>query len=148
MFKALHNLFKQISEDSTSSNIADEQAFELSMAALLCEVASADSETNEEESIAKTHQLSLLLNIDTDRASTLLATAKKNSEEAVSIYEFTSKLRNVEYKQRYVLIESMWHVAYADGIIDPYEEALIRQVADLIYITHSDYIKAKLAACV
>lgn len=146
MFKALHSLFKQLSEDALSSSTVDTQGFELSMAALLCEVASADNDINEKERIAKTHQLSLLLGIDTHRASELLVIAKKDSEEAVSIYEFTSKLRSVEYKQRYVLIESMWHVAYADGIIDPHEEALIRQVADLIYITHTDFIKAKLAA--
>jgi len=146
MFKALHNLFKQLSDDTSLPGVVDKQEFELSMAALLCEVASADSAINEKESIAKLHQLTLLLDIDKDRASELLAIAVKDSEEAISIYEFTSKLRNVEYKQRYVLIESMWHVAYADGVIDPHEEALIRQVADLIYITHSDYIKAKLAA--
>jgi len=146
MFKALHNLFKQLSDDTALPNVVGKEEFELSMAALLCEVASADSTINEKESIAKVHQLSLLLGIDNDRANELLAIAIKDSEEAISIYEFTSKLRNVEYKQRYVLIESMWHVAYADGVIDPHEEALIRQVADLIYITHSDYIKAKLAA--
>jgi len=146
MFKALHNLFKQLSDDTSLPSVVDKQEFELSMAALLCEVASADSTINEKESIAKLHQLSLLLGVDKNRASELLAVAVKDSEEAISIYEFTSKLRNVEYKQRYVLIESMWHVAYADGVIDPHEEALIRQVADLIYITHSDYIKAKIAA--
>lgn len=146
MFKALHNLFKQLSEESSSSNATVNNDFESSMAALLCEVASADNDINEKESLAKIHQLSMLLNIDTDRASALLATAKKDSEDAVSIYQFTSKLRDIEYQQRFVLIESMWHVAYADGVIDPHEEALIRQVADLIYITHSDYIRAKLAA--
>ena len=145
MFKAIQNLFKQLSNDTSLPGAVDTQEFELSMAALLCEVASADSTINEKESAAKVHQLSLLLGIDKDRASELLAIAIKDSEESISIYEFTSKLRNVEYKQRNVLIESMWHVAYADGVIDPHEEALIRQVADLIYVTHSDYIKAKLA---
>ena len=145
MFKAIQNLIKQLSNDTSLPGAVDIQEFELSMAALLCEVASADSTINEKESAAKVHQLSLLLGIDKDRASELLAIAIKDSEESISIYEFTSKLRNVEYKQRNVLIESMWHVAYADGVIDPHEEALIRQVADLIYVTHSDYIKAKLA---
>ncbi|NQZ51914.1 MAG: TerB family tellurite resistance protein [Moritella sp.] len=145
MFKAIQNLFKQLSNDTSLPGAVDIQEFELSMAALLCEVASADSTINEKESAAKVHQLSLLLGIDKDRARELLAIAIKDSEESISIYEFTSKLRNVEYKQRNVLIESMWHVAYADGVIDPHEEALIRQVADLIYVTHSDYIKAKLA---
>jgi len=146
MFKTLHNLFKQLTNEAASTNAIDTRDFELSMAALLCEVASADNIKTEKESIAKSHQLSLLLDIDIEKADELLIIAQTNSEEAVSIYEFTSKLRNAEYKHRHILIESMWHVAYADGTIDPYEEALIRQVAELIYITHSDFIKAKLAA--
>ncbi len=146
MFKALHNLFKQLSDDASLPNIVGKQEFELSMAALLCEVASIDNDINDKETIAKVRQLSLLLGIDNEKANELLVIASKKSDDSVSVYEFTSTLRNVEYKQRYELIESMWCVAYADGVIDPSEEALIRQVADLIYITHSDYIKAKLDA--
>ncbi|PKH06347.1 TerB family tellurite resistance protein [Moritella sp. Urea-trap-13] len=146
MFKALHNLFKQLSDDASLPNVIDKHEFELSMAALLCEVASVDSDINDKETVAKAHQLSLLLDIDNDRANELLVIASKKSDDSVSIYEFTSKLRNVEYKQRYELIESMWCVAYADGVIDPNEESLIRQVADLIYVTQTDYIKAKLVA--
>jgi uncharacterized tellurite resistance protein B-like protein len=40
----------------------------------------------------------------------------------------------------------MWTVAYADGDIDKYEEHLIRQVAELTYVAHEDYIRAKLRA--
>ena len=40
----------------------------------------------------------------------------------------------------------MWAVAYADGNVDKYEEHLIRQVAELTYVPHSDYIQSKLAA--
>ena len=39
----------------------------------------------------------------------------------------------------------MWRVAYADGRLDKYEEALIRQVAELTYVSHTDYIRTKLA---
>jgi uncharacterized tellurite resistance protein B-like protein len=38
----------------------------------------------------------------------------------------------------------MWTVAYADGDLDKYEEHLIRQVAELTYVPHSDYIQCKL----
>ena len=37
-------------------------------------------------------------------------------------------------------------VAYADGRIHEYEEYLIRKVSDLIYVTHSDFIQAKIQA--
>jgi uncharacterized tellurite resistance protein B-like protein len=36
-------------------------------------------------------------------------------------------------------------VAYADGDLDKYEEHLIRRVAELIYVPHEEYIRAKLA---
>ena len=40
----------------------------------------------------------------------------------------------------------MWAVAYADGKLAKYEEHLIRQVAELTYVPHQDYIRAKLEA--
>ena len=40
----------------------------------------------------------------------------------------------------------MWSVAYADNDLDKYEEHLIRQVAELTYVPHSDYIQSKLSA--
>jgi len=37
-------------------------------------------------------------------------------------------------------------IAFADGNIDKYEENLIRRVSDLIYVSHSDFIRAKISA--
>lgn len=145
MFTKLHDLFKQLTDADSSMHAVDQNTLESSMASLLCEVASADNESDEREESAKCHQLVLLLNIDEAQAKSLLIDAHSQSKQAVSIYEFTSKLRNADYQIRHLLIEAMWAVAFADGIIDPYEEALIRQVSDLIYVTHSDFIRAKLS---
>ena len=38
----------------------------------------------------------------------------------------------------------MWEVANADGEIDPLEDAVIRKTAELIYVDHSEFIRAKL----
>ena len=48
--------------------------------------------------------------------------------------------------ERCTLIEQLWDIAYADGVIDKYEEAAIRKVSELLYVPHSDFIKAKLMA--
>ena len=48
--------------------------------------------------------------------------------------------------EKLTLIASMWQVAYADGDLDKYEEHLIRQVAELTYVPHQDYIRCKLDA--
>ena len=38
----------------------------------------------------------------------------------------------------------LWDIAYADGRIDKYEDYTIRKISDLLYVKHSDFMKAKL----
>ena len=45
--------------------------------------------------------------------------------------------------ERIQLIEMLWEVAYADGVLDPEEDALIRRIGSLIYITDRDRVLAK-----
>jgi len=40
----------------------------------------------------------------------------------------------------------MWRVAYADGNPDAYEMHVISRIADLLEVTHGEYIGAKLRA--
>ncbi|PSW66370.1 hypothetical protein C0W88_08325 [Photobacterium leiognathi subsp. mandapamensis] len=146
MFKSMRTLFRQLVNDASSNDAVDTPALHLAMASLLCEVASADHEQDLREEKAKQHLLMKLLEIDEAAASELLTEAQQQSDASVSLYDFTNKLRSLEQSERYQLIEAMWEVAYADGIIDPLEEAVIRQVSDLIYLDHSAFIKAKIAA--
>jgi len=76
-----------------------------------------------------------------------LVAAESKVDEATSLYEFTREI-NDHYSpdQKVQLIRAMWTVAYADGKLGKYEEHLIRQVADLTYVPHQDYIRSKLAA--
>ncbi|MFT5759652.1 MAG: putative tellurite resistance protein B-like protein [Alteromonadaceae bacterium] len=146
MFKALHNLFTELVSDSINVKTVDVDTIHLAMASLLCEVANADYEQDPREEAAKLHLLQQLFDIGPQKAVELLERAKAYCKRAVSVYEFTSKLRDSDYQHRIVLIEAMWQVAYADGEIDRHEEALIRKVADLTYVEHKDFIRAKHAA--
>jgi len=40
----------------------------------------------------------------------------------------------------------MWRVAYADGRLDDNEIYLISKIADLLHVTHADYIAMKMRA--
>jgi len=40
--------------------------------------------------------------------------------------------------QRIEVIEMLWEVAYADGVLDPHEDAMIRKVAGLLYVADFD----------
>nr|WP_086938700.1 TerB family tellurite resistance protein [Thaumasiovibrio occultus] len=146
MFKKLSALFKALQHDASGFGEPDTTTIHLAMASLLCEVSRADRQEDPAEQAAKQHQLTLLLDISDDDAASLLQQATERAENAVSLYDFTSKLRSLQPNERYLLIEAMWEVAYADGVLDPQEEAIIRQVAELIYVDHAEFIRAKLAA--
>ncbi|HCL10941.1 MAG TPA: hypothetical protein DHW66_01840, partial [Alteromonas sp.] len=63
------------------------------------------------------------------------------------LVQFTKALNegmSAELKER--VMRGLWQVAYADATLSPDEEHIIRKIADLLYIPHSRFIKAKLAA--
>jgi len=146
MLSLLKTLFRQMLQDGSDGGKADSSSIHLAMASLLCEVANADYQQDPREEAAKVHLLANLLDMDKHSATVLLEKAHTHSKNSVSLFEFTNQLRSLTAAERYSLIEAMWQVAYADGIINPQEEAVIRQVSDLIYVEHAEFIRAKLSA--
>ncbi|MDP2500828.1 hypothetical protein BCT47_15495 [Vibrio splendidus] len=143
MFNSLTSMFKQLIEgqdlsknQGTSPNVA--------IASLLCEVAGADHQINESERVAKLQLLQRLLDLDEEQAKVLLEQAEPKVKQSVSLYDFTSQLRDLSQPVRIDLIKAMWEVAHADGEIDPIEDSVIRKTAELLYVDHSDFIKTKL----
>ena len=143
MFTSLKTVFKQLLEGQDLSPSTDSSP-NLAMAALLCEVSSADYQIEDREKQAKVSLLQNLLSIEKDEATRLITQATEKVKESASLYDFTSKLRELEQETRFELIKAMWSVAYADGHIDPLEDAVIRKVAELLYVDHSEFIRAKI----
>lgn len=128
-------------------SLADEEVIQLATAALLIEVSKADFELTGEERTAVVEALRKTFNLDAVTLDALLKMAEEQVQQASSLYQFTRLINDYyDYEQKLRLIESMWQVAYADGDLDKYEEHLIRKVAELIYVTHNDFIRLKLAA--
>ncbi|CAM2886647.1 TerB family tellurite resistance protein [Vibrio mytili] len=143
MFNSLTTLFKQLIDGSDLSQI-NTASPNLAIACLLCEVSSADHQVDEKEHETIRSLLVKLLTLDQQEAESILNQAQAKTKESASLYDFTSQLRELSQETRYDLIKSMWEVAYADGEIDPLEEAVIRKTAELLYVDHSDFIRAKL----
>ncbi|MDV7102822.1 TerB family tellurite resistance protein [Vibrio sp. TH_r3] len=144
MFKSIKSMFKELLEgNDLSINQLDNP--DLAIASLLCEVAAADTEVQQDEEKAKITLLSQLVNITEQEAESLIVQANQNIKDSVSLYDFTTQLRQLEQNDRFELIKAMWQVAYADGEIDPLEDAVIRKVAELLYVDHSEFIRAKLS---
>ena len=129
-----------------SSATDPQQALELAAAALLIELSRSDYQQDPQEQRAIEEALGNSFNLAPGRLQQLIALAEQEMDQATSLYQFTTLIKdNYSAEQRFELVKMLWRVALADGEISKYEDHMIRKVADLIYLPHSQFIKAKLA---
>ena len=111
---------------------------------MLAEVMCADHKLDEQEKKTIIHILQEQFRLNEKQAVDLFSYAEEKTREVVSLQEYTSQINKLlNNMQRVKLVENIWRVIYADGEIDKYEEHLIRRIAELLYVSHSDFIKTK-----
>ena len=143
MIGALKALFEGAGEDQRDRS----EQVRLAAAALLLETARADFVQDATEQAALERLLVSALKLPAAEVASLVREAQDHVDESTSLYEFTRVINDhYDAVEKQTLVEAMWRVAWADGDIDKYEEHLIRRVAELIYVTHADYIRCKLNA--
>ena len=143
MINTIRKFFKS-NENSKSDNLEGNKD-ELAYASLLIEVIKSDDRFDQREHDELLNILGTKLSIDEKALGELSELAQKKSDESTSLYEFTREINDkYQYEEKVQLIEDLWRIAYSDERIDKYEDYVIRKVADLVYVTHSDFIKSKL----
>ena len=143
MLKSIQNIFKRKENESAVDSKKSEQ--ELAYASLLIEVINSDNKFDDRERDKLLEILSNKLDIHKEELDNFTELAQKKSEDSTSLYEFTREINDqYEYEEKVSLITDLWGIAYSDGKLDKYEDYVIRKIADLIYVSHADFIKSKL----
>jgi uncharacterized tellurite resistance protein B-like protein len=71
----------------------------------------------------------------------LVEQASVADQKAVDLYHFTRMLNDtLDDNERCRMIEMMWTVAYADGVLSDFEDNLIWRVADLLGVSSTERI--------
>jgi uncharacterized tellurite resistance protein B-like protein len=136
---------KQLSANRTETSENRDHRLKLASAALMFELLATDKHIDERETSAFKSILKNSFNLSTKELDDIVELAEHEAKQAVSLYEFTSLINEAyAYEDKLALIENMWQLALADQHLDKYEEQLIRKTADLIYVSHSDFIKTKI----
>ena len=144
MLKSIQNIFRHRNQEVSDSSEIYQR--ELAYASLLVEVIKSDDKFDDREREILFDVLSKKLKIRDDELQNFAELAKQKADESTSLYEFTREINDkYEYDEKVKLIEDLWRIAYSDGQLDKYEDYVIRKIADLIYVTHSDFIKSKLS---
>ena len=120
---------------------------ELAAAALMFEVIWADHQIEESELQVMKQYLSSAFAVDETTIESIVAETKRLHDDSVGLHEFTSALNeNITQPEKIEIVKALWRIAAADASVDALEEHMIRRIADLLYVSHKDFIAAKLAA--
>jgi uncharacterized tellurite resistance protein B-like protein len=121
---------------------ADE--FELAVAALLIEAARMDESFAEAERATIERLLAARFGLQPDAVRALVEEADRLVRDSAQLFPFTRQVcKRMRPEERVGILEMMWEVAYADGVLDPHEDMLLRRVAGLIHVTDKERAAAR-----
>jgi uncharacterized tellurite resistance protein B-like protein len=138
-------LLKFLTIESVESDPINRQhALRVATAVLLVEVTRADFIVQPAERARLRNLLEDQFGLSKAELDALMEEAEADADRLVSIQHITRLLNeHYDHAMKLRVVEMMWQMVYADGEKDHYEEHLIRQVSDLLYISHSEFIQAR-----
>lgn len=148
MLKAIQHFFdnRLAGENQQRSDEQGISKLDLASAALMIEVMNSDHKLDAREDEELTAILVELFSISEEDCAVIRELAMQEARDATSLYQFTKLINDhYSYDEKVSVVENMWRIAFADGELDKYEDHVIRKVAELLYVRHSDFIKSKLA---
>ncbi|HXI87873.1 MAG TPA: TerB family tellurite resistance protein [Parvularculaceae bacterium] len=117
------------------SKTQDDAGLDVAVAALLVEAARADEVYDDRERELIDLALAAHFNLGAEAAATLRARGEVAQAAANDLHGFTKFAKTMNGPDKVRLIERMWEIVLSDACRDPNEDALIRRVCGLIYVS-------------
>lgn len=145
MLRSLKQLLNELV--SSPEELVSPLEIEILAGALFVQLAGIDHKVDESETSAIKTLLITTFSLDAATIDDIMQETTLEVEKSTSLFEFTSRInRTCSHEQKYQIVRGLWEIAYADGHLDKYEEHFVRRAAELLYVPHHDFIRAKLEA--
>ncbi len=118
---------------------AGTDALQGAAALLLVEAASLDGSFDSAEEAAVHDALAHRFELSGQEVNALIAEAREKHEHSVEMSRTIRTLKDqLGRDDRIQVIEMLWEVAYADGVIHDYEANLVRRVTGLLHVPDTE----------
>ena len=132
----------------TETPSSEEQRYErvqVATCALLLEVAHSDGKYQAVEARVVNDLLASRFHLSAAAVAELVDYARIKRAESVDLFQFAREINaNFSREEKLDVMEGLWQVIYADGKLDMHEDALARELAQLLRLSHKDVIDRKL----
>ena len=135
MFDKLKNIFdKKIKEENNQFD-----TIQIAISTLMIQTAVYDGVFDEQEKSKILELIKKYFNFNEDQKLSLFKIAIKVNDNSNDMQQFTRVLNdNLSEEEKLNIIEMLWKIIISDGHIDDYENALIRKISGLLYISDKD----------
>lgn len=116
----------------------------LAIASVLVMAARADDQYEDAEAAVIDRVLMTRFKLSADQARGLREEGETAEAEAIDIYQFTKAIKeSIPLEDRVAIVEELWRVILSDGVRDPHEDTLMRQIADRLGLSSMDSALAR-----
>jgi uncharacterized tellurite resistance protein B-like protein len=135
MLNKIANFFKSEAEsDRTGEH--EERELHIAAAAMLIEAAMTDGQVDAVERKRIGVLVERHFGVSRTEVEQILIEGEAKAETAVDIYSFLRVVNDhFNHEERIQLVEMLWDVVYADGVLHDHEANLIRRVSSMLGLT-------------
>jgi uncharacterized tellurite resistance protein B-like protein len=140
----LTEFFERLTNHEARAGNLREEEMRLAAAALLVHAAVIDGEVAAEERRKLKFLLQERFALGDEETRRLMREAEAREEEAVDLYRFTSVLcAGLDQEGRQRIIEMLWEMAMADGVVHEFEANLVWRAAELLGVSTRDRVRLR-----
>lgn len=122
----------------------EKERVQVATCCLLLEVAHADKTLHDLEEQTIRDLLAHKFDLDDELIAELIDYARGQLDESAGLYQFAREINeNFSIDEKYEVMEAVWRIIYADGVLDRYEDALARQITTLLRLDQRKSIDLK-----
>jgi len=141
LWAKLKDLVEGVDADSARARNLREEELRLAAGALLVTAGGIDGSFDADEKRKVRALLQKRFDLEPGGVRALFEDAQERERDAVDLYRFTSVLcRELDQDGRKRIVEMLWEVVMADGVVDEFESNLVWRVAELIGVSTRDRV--------
>jgi uncharacterized tellurite resistance protein B-like protein len=141
LWNKLKDLVEGVDADASRAGNLQEEELRLSAGALLVTAGTIDGNFDADEKRKVKALLQTRFGLEPKDVGQLFEDSEVRERDAVDLYRFTSVLcRQLDQDGRKRIVEMLWEVVMADGVVDEFESNLVWRVAELIGVGTRDRV--------
>lgn len=140
----LNKILSLLQSDRPANNGDRFTRVQVATCALLLEVAHSDGHYQAAEAKVVHDLLLGMFSLPSDIIAELVDFARDHQQSSTDLFQFAREINaHFSLEEKLAVMEGVWRIIYSDGVLDKFEDALARQLATLLRLSHREAIGCK-----